>query len=700
MKHKITFLAVMMMAMAMPKVANAYDFSYMLPNGIDLYFNIVNGHAVVTYPGYENCYYCNGWEPWGGITIPDSVTYNGTCYAVTAIGDHAFYMCDELTSITLPSHITQIYDWAFYDCSALSSVSLPSSLVSIGSQAFGECSSLASIVIPNNVAYIGNGAFSMCSTLSSVTLGNSVATIDTGAFSSCYNLHTISFPNSLTTIGFLAFYATGLSSISFGNAVTTIGESAFGLCALYNPVTIPSTVTSIGENAFSSARMLYYEGTATGSPWGAFCVNGYIEDSLYYTSAAKDTLTGAMREITAADIPNTVNVIGRAAFMGCSDMISVTIPNSVVAIGQESFEGCHGLSAVNIPASVDTIGILAFNYCMGLRNITFEGTNPPAGDDFFYYLDTIHIPCGTLAAYSAAIPGVSYFVMPDFSYQFSAATEDESKGTVTVTTAPTCDTPAVVSATVSGGYQFSHWSNGSHENPISISVYQDTTIIAYFEIAPVEPVIIYIHDTISIHDTTIVTDTVTLTEYITQTDTVTLAEYVTVHDTTYITQIVHDTTVVMDTVTLTEYVPVHDTTYIDVLVHDTTYVTLTDTVINTVYDTVDNYIYDTVNLTDTLWLTQTDTLWLHDTIIIHDTIYISQEGIDGVDALNAKVYSSQGQVVVEGADGKFVTLFDINGRMIATRREYDTAIRFDVPSSGTYMIKIGSQAAKKVVVIR
>ena len=181
-----------------------------------------------------------------------------------------------------------------------------------------------------------------------------------------------------------------------------------------------------------------------------------------------------------------------------------------------------------------------------------------------------------------------------------------------------------------------------------------------------------------------------------------MTEYL--HDTIYLPQYIHDTTIVnnyfRDTIYLPQYihdtsfVSIHDTTYINVPIHDTTYITQIDTLTLMQHDTITNTIIDT------LWLTQTDTLWLHDTIIIHDTIYVIQEGIDGVDALNAKVYSSQGQVVVEGADGKFVTLFDINGRMIATRREYGTAIRFDVPSSDTYMIKIGSHAAKKVVVIR
>lgn len=76
------------------------------------------------------------------------------------------------------------------------------------------------------------------------------------------------------------------------------------------------------------------------------------------------------------------------------------------------------------------------------------------------------------------------------------------------------------------------------------------------------------------------------------------------------------------------------------------------------------------------------------------------EGIDGVDMLNAKVYSNKGQIVVEGADDKMVTLYDISGRCLTTKQDYGTAIRFDVPATGTYMIKIDNHAARKVVVTR
>ncbi len=81
-------------------------------------------------------------------------------------------------------------------------------------------------------------------------------------------------------------------------------------------------------------------------------------------------------------------------------------------------------------------------------------------------------------------------------------------------------------------------------------------------------------------------------------------------------------------------------------------------------------------------------------------MYITEESIGDVEAMNAKVDSSQGQVVIEGAEGHPVTLYDAVGRQLATKRDEYMPVRFDVPSSGTYLVKIGAFAARRVVVIR
>ena len=106
-------------------------------------------------------------------------------------------------------------------------------------------------------------------------------------------------------------------------------------------------------------------------------------------------------------------------------------------------------------------------------------------------------------------------------------------------------------------------------------------------------------------------------------------------------------------------------------------------------------------MTDTLWLTIHDTIYLtqyiNDTIYIHDTIVV---GVDEVAVINAKIYTINGQIVVDGAENNPVWLYDVNGRVIATKQDKYSPLRFDVPTSGAYMVKIGNHPAHKVVVIR
>ncbi|MBR6292084.1 MAG: hypothetical protein IKR33_04700 [Bacteroidales bacterium] len=114
--------------------------------------------------------------------------------------------------------------------------------------------------------------------------------------------------------------------------------------------------------------------------------------------------------------------------------------------------------------------------------------------------------------------------------------------------------------------------------------------------------------------------------------------------------------------------------------------------------------YDLTVASDTtvtaFFSTCTDTVW------VHDTIYITLDGIDGVDAMNVKVYQSEGQVVVEGAENNTVALYDIMGRRLTAAPMGSTSytdgrrVRFDVPTTGVYLVKIGNLPARRIVVVK
>lgn len=80
--------------------------------------------------GYE------GDEPTGALVIP--ATVDG--YAVTSIGDAAFYNCYNLTSLTIPDGVTTIGYMAFSGCSGLTVTTIPASVTTIEADAFLGCS--------------------------------------------------------------------------------------------------------------------------------------------------------------------------------------------------------------------------------------------------------------------------------------------------------------------------------------------------------------------------------------------------------------------------------------------------------------------------------------------------------------------------------------------------------------------------------
>ena len=82
-------------------------------------------------------------------------------------------------------------------------------------------------------------------------------------------------------------------------------------------------------------------------------------------------------------------------------------------------------------------------------------------------------------------------------------------------------------------------------------------------------------------------------------------------------------------------------------------------------------------------------------------MFATSEGVgDDVEDPRVKVYGSQGYVVVEGAEGQVVTLYDIIGHKLAIHRGDSASLHFDVPSDGIYLISIGNAPARRVVVVR
>ena len=76
------------------------------------------------------------------------------------------------------------------------------------------------------------------------------------------------------------------------------------------------------------------------------------------------------------------------------------------------------------------------------------------------------------------------------------------------------------------------------------------------------------------------------------------------------------------------------------------------------------------------------------------------QGIEDIDMDNVTIYSINDMIVVRGAEGKQVVLFDVNGRMLSREASAAERVEFLVVNNGVYLVKVANAAAKRVVVIR
>ena len=208
---------------------------------------------------------------------------------------------------------------------------------------------LTSLITLSQAAFLG------CTSLTSITLPNSLVEIQNQVFDSCNNLTSITLPNSITFIGAAAFSNSDLTSINIPENVSNIGTNPFQTCPSLTSITVDSN------------NQYYNDGN------GSNCIIETSNNKL--RTGCKNTV-----------IPNTVEIIGGAAFYSCNTLTSITLPNSLSEI-----QG------------------YAFKNCTGLTSITCLATTPPIlnGNDVFYNTNNcpIYVPASSVNNYKSEWSG-------------------------------------------------------------------------------------------------------------------------------------------------------------------------------------------------------------------------------------------------------------------------------------------------------
>ena len=416
MKNYLKNITLLLAAVSLSTIAAAHDFEV---DGI--YYNIYGINASVSCRGSYGTEYSNEYS--GSVVIPETVTYNGVTYPVTAIGNQAFHGCGGLTSVIIPNSVISIGNSSFCNCKGLKSIEIPNSVTTIDNYAFESCYGLTNIIIGNSVTKINLMAFYGCSGITSIEIPNSVRYIGYEAFENCTNLASIVFPNSHIRICRDAFAKTGwynnqpdglvyagriaykykgnmpsgatitlqdstlgianeafdnctsLASIELPNTLISIGFYSFRNCSSLTSLDIPNSVSSIDYGAFmgcsnlsnivipnsvNSIESLAFDGT----PW-----YNNQSDGLVYAGLVAYKYKGTMPSGSHITLKNGTKGIAGGAFYNCKGLTKVTIPNSVISINEYAFGLCTELTNVTIPNSVTVISNYAFRYCNNLKSI-------------------------------------------------------------------------------------------------------------------------------------------------------------------------------------------------------------------------------------------------------------------------------------------------------------------------------------------
>lgn len=284
-------------------------------------------------------------------------------------------------TITIPATVTKIGNYAFgggeKDGEAINVAKFVfeegSKLEVIGTNAFEYCVNITEFKIPETVAMIGSAAFARCQKLKEITIPENVIGIGANAFLECKNLTTVYFNAiAVITTNQNIFKGCNLHTILLGekimilpanlfrgaNFATISGDSEAKLIKLM----IPASVVEIGDYALANianiSEVIFAEGSMLKTV-GAYAFN-------------------SCKELTACELPATVETIGAFAFGECAKLKAMNLPETVISIGSGAFKNCESVTSYVVPKGIRKIEDDTFYGNAELTSITFEAAETEA----------------------------------------------------------------------------------------------------------------------------------------------------------------------------------------------------------------------------------------------------------------------------------------------------------------------------------
>ena len=368
---------------------------------------------------------------------------------ITLIDQQAFANDVNLTTfnstttgnVTIPANLTEINDSTFLNCSSISALAFAgNNVTTIGDNAFNNCLNLSSsLIFKDAILEIGRSAFANCINLPSILIAGNTTTVGSYAFYDCSSAKMIAIPTSVTSLGTNALrlctsatayigysekYPATWSTDSDDNS-STEGDWNYASTSYEIPVILDADNVMIDNgNNFIYTRIwnetngIYritiikfinddttsLDINATylvmgdddhnnplvdgdGNEYGV--VTNILEAT--YDSSTDTAYDGAFSDtysnLTSISFPNTLENIGQFAFVGCSNLSSVTFADkqesSTFTIGTEP--GTYNMDTYGLTGLT---GIEEYAFCVDYKDVN-SGTNNTSGDTVPSVIDLV-----------------------------------------------------------------------------------------------------------------------------------------------------------------------------------------------------------------------------------------------------------------------------------------------------------------------
>lgn len=270
-------------------------------------------------------------------------------YIASALPDWYSVYRNLITSVVIEEGVTKIGKFAFYQCENLMTITIPSTLTEIRDSAFDYCNNVNNIYIHKNLA------------AADLTWGSNANSFKANKGTNCYvsPIRVADYETKFGSSVNVTFVATWPLVWDWCNATCTLASN--GTFNVSGTGVMCDCDYQYGQNSF---------------PWGEYAdyINSVvIESGITYVGKYAFISCNNLESI---DFGPTVTIIPERAFAYCPSLETLNIPNNVETIGWNAFSYCSGLKTITIGTGLTYIDFTAFFGCTNVDDLYMNSLTP------------------------------------------------------------------------------------------------------------------------------------------------------------------------------------------------------------------------------------------------------------------------------------------------------------------------------------